>query len=55
MNLAWILLAASIFAFIIGITFIVKSRNMKATNKRVDEWFEHEAKAEKEFCIIIWG
>ena len=55
MNLAWILLAASIFAFIIGITFIVKSRNMKATNKRVDEWFEHEAKAERKSFVLLFG
>jgi tight adherence protein B len=55
MNLAWILLAASIFAFIIGIFFIVKSRNMKATNKRVDEWFEHEAKVERKSFVLLFG
>ena len=55
MNLAWILLAASIFSFIIGISFIVKSRNMKGTNKRVDEWFENEAKAERKSFVLLFG
>lgn len=55
MNLAWILLAASIFSFIIGISFIVKSRNMKGTNKRVDEWFENDAKAERKSFVLLFG
>lgn len=55
MNLAWMLLAGSIFTFIIGIAFIVKSRSMKGSHKRIDEWFEHEAKGERKSFVLLFG
>ncbi|RYI25290.1 hypothetical protein EVU96_24395 [Bacillus infantis] len=55
MNPAFLLLAAAIFTFLIGLFYIFAGRGTRETVKRVDGWFDVDRKAERKSFILLVG
>jgi tight adherence protein B len=55
MTTALLLLTGCIFFFIIGMFYIVQSRNTRGTVKRVDQWFDKSDRQERKSFVLLIG
>ncbi|UYZ22292.1 type II secretion system F family protein [Mesobacillus jeotgali] len=55
MTTALLLLTGCIFFFIIGMFYIVQSRNTRGTVKRVDQWFDKSDSQERKSFVLLIG
>ena len=55
MTTALLLLTGCIFFFLIGVFYIVQSRNTRGTVKRVDQWFDKSDSQERKSFVLLIG